>query len=285
MTASCSGAARDVFQRLAAGIVEDRIERNGVKTERHSWKFLVRQLVEKQPRRFELADILQHSNELSARYPANRFIDAKIRQSLQLLRDQGVLRFLGHGRYERTDAKPVLTTKLDPSLGDRYSNRSQIARIVVETWAEFNLYCLHCMNDALTKLPANTVVADFTCDACHARYQLKSKNGRYGPVLPGAAFAITQKAAQEGTMPDFVLVEYDLRRSVVILVDAFPGALIGETRVLPRRPLSATARRSGWRGCNIDLSGLSAVAIVEPAGIEREIVRQRWTVLAGTPET
>lgn len=223
---------------------------------------------------------LQYTDELRARYPSNRFIDAKIRQSLQLLRNQGALRFLGRGRYERLDTKPVLTTALDSSIAAGYSNRSQIARVLVETWAEFNLYCLHCSNDALTRLPPNAVVADFFCDSCQARYQLKSKNGRYGPVLPGAAFEVTLRAAREGRMPDFVLVEFDLRRSVVVLVDAFPGALIGESRVVPRRPLSPTARRSGWRGCTIDLSELPAVAIIEPMEVERTAVRAHWrTVL------
>ena len=37
--------------------------------------------------------------ELSNRYPDNRNIEAKIRQQLQLLRDGGILRFLGRGRY------------------------------------------------------------------------------------------------------------------------------------------------------------------------------------------
>jgi hypothetical protein len=53
-------------------------------------------------------------------------------------------------------------------------------------------------------------------------------------------------------MPEHILVEFDTRRSIVIYADAVPGALIDEARVIPRRPLSANARRAGWQGCTID---------------------------------
>ena len=39
-------------------------------------------------------------DELRARYPENNNVDAKIRQQLQVLRDGGVLQFLGAGSYE-----------------------------------------------------------------------------------------------------------------------------------------------------------------------------------------
>ena len=37
--------------------------------------------------------------ELAARHPANRNVEPKIRQQLQVLRDHGIVRFLGRGRY------------------------------------------------------------------------------------------------------------------------------------------------------------------------------------------
>jgi hypothetical protein len=217
-----------------------------------TWKSLVQDLVASQPRRFTLADILQHSDELRVQYPQNRFVDAKIRQSLQVLRDQGVLRFLGAGRYERLNAEPVFSPFFDPSLAAGYSNRAQIARVLIETWAEMNLYCLSCNRDALTRLPPNTPVADFGCAKCRASYQLKAKDGRFGAMLIGAAFEATIRAVRERTMPEHILVEFDTRRSIVIYADAVPGALIDEARVIPRRPLSANARRAGWQGCTID---------------------------------
>ena len=40
-----------------------------------------------------------HARDLAALHPENRNVEPKIRQQLQVLRDRGVLRFLGRGRY------------------------------------------------------------------------------------------------------------------------------------------------------------------------------------------
>jgi len=244
-----------------------------------TWKALVQEVVERQSREFQLADILRHADEFREQYPANRFVDAKIRQSLQVLRDQGVLRFLGAGRYERLDAQPTFSPFFDPTLAADYTNRAQVARVLIETWAEMNLYCLHCVRDALARLPPNTPVADFACPSCDATYQLKAKDGRFGSLLIGAAYQATVRAARAGTMPAHILVEFDRRRSTIVYADALPGALIDEARIIARRPLSLSARRAGWQGCNIDVSGLPSVAIVQPAGTDRQDARRRWRTL------
>jgi type II restriction enzyme len=50
-------------------------------------------------REFKLADVYAFESRLSAIYPNNRNVRAKIRQQLQVLRDLGLIRFLGNGRY------------------------------------------------------------------------------------------------------------------------------------------------------------------------------------------
>ena len=48
---------------------------------------------------FSLADVYARSAELARLHPRNRFVRPKIRQQLQILRDLGLLEFLGRGRY------------------------------------------------------------------------------------------------------------------------------------------------------------------------------------------
>ncbi len=48
---------------------------------------------------FELADIYSFETQLSEIYPNNRHIKQKIRQQLQILRDNGIIEFLSRGRY------------------------------------------------------------------------------------------------------------------------------------------------------------------------------------------
>jgi len=52
---------------------------------------------------FSLADAYAWEPELRALYPRNTHVRPKIRQQLQILRDRGVIRFLGHGRYRAVD--------------------------------------------------------------------------------------------------------------------------------------------------------------------------------------
>lgn len=244
-----------------------------------TWKTLVREAIERLPRTFTLRDILNQRDYFAKHYPNNRFIDAKIRQSLQILRDQGFIRFAKPGVYERTGAEqPAFSPFFDPSVADGFVSRSQIARVTVETWAEQNLYCLNCDADELGALPPNTQVADLECPRCQSRYQLKSKNGRFGDVVVGAAYEPLMEAMKRRDVPDYVLVEYDARFSIVVFASAIPGRHIAEDCVVPRKALGAAARRAGWRGCNLNLGRLKAyrVSIVEPAGRNPLDVRGDW---------
>ena len=53
------------------------------------------------PSTFTLEDVYVHEQRLSAIYPDNRNVRPKIRQQLQVLRNNGYLDFVGRGRYRR----------------------------------------------------------------------------------------------------------------------------------------------------------------------------------------
>jgi type II restriction enzyme len=50
-------------------------------------------------KQFTLNDIYSRKKHFSAVYPNNRHLEAKIRQQLQVLRDVGLVRFDGNGKY------------------------------------------------------------------------------------------------------------------------------------------------------------------------------------------
>ena len=50
---------------------------------------------------FSLDDVYAFESILQAKHPLNRNVRAKIRQQLQFLRDKGLIRFVGRGRYQR----------------------------------------------------------------------------------------------------------------------------------------------------------------------------------------
>lgn len=246
-----------------------------------TWKGLVSEALADLPREFSLRDVTAKKKMFESAYPSNRFIEAKIRQSLQVLRDQGVLEFLGNGRYrKRRFAKRSISITIDPDLAKMYSSRSQFGRVVIETWAELELYCFRCNADDLLRLPVNTPLADFECPQCRLRFQLKATQGRFGNRLVGAAYQPLVQAIRERTVPSYVLVEYDLRFRSLVYVRAIPGKVITQERVSPRKPLAKGARRAGWVGCTINLEGLPEVRIIEPAVAVRESVLSRWKELS-----
>mgnify|MGYP001018571371 FL=1 len=50
---------------------------------------------------FTLDDVYKFEKELQSKYPTNNFIKDKIRQQLQVLRDKGIIEFLGRGVYKK----------------------------------------------------------------------------------------------------------------------------------------------------------------------------------------
>jgi type II restriction enzyme len=64
------------------------------------WLIVVMKCVDLIGRRdFTLAEVYAQAPRLERLYPGNQNVRPKIRQQLQVLRDQGYLQFLGRGRY------------------------------------------------------------------------------------------------------------------------------------------------------------------------------------------
>ncbi|MBC8884269.1 hypothetical protein H9X57_15455 [Flavobacterium piscinae] len=66
------------------------------------WKLIVFNCIQSIPKDvFTLNDVNAFVPQLQKDYPNNNTIPAKIRQQLQLLRDLGLIEFLGNGNYKK----------------------------------------------------------------------------------------------------------------------------------------------------------------------------------------
>jgi type II restriction enzyme len=71
-----------------------------IKAEKRGWTLEVRSVVQALGKmEFTLADVYGHAGALAKRHPNNRHVRDKIRQQLQVLRDLGLVEFLGRGSY------------------------------------------------------------------------------------------------------------------------------------------------------------------------------------------
>ncbi|MCK4650087.1 restriction endonuclease [Candidatus Pacearchaeota archaeon] len=73
---------------------------NSKKPEFRGWASDVLKCVEELDNKFDLREIYKYDRYLKELHPMNNNIHAKIRQQLQVLRDNKVLSFCGNGRYE-----------------------------------------------------------------------------------------------------------------------------------------------------------------------------------------
>ncbi len=69
--------------------------------EARGWMLDVWSCADRLPTEFSLQEVYAFEAILSRAHPENRHVKAKIRQQLQLLRERGLVEFLGNGRYRK----------------------------------------------------------------------------------------------------------------------------------------------------------------------------------------
>lgn len=134
---------------------------------------------------------------------------------------------------------------------DAYHSRTQRARVLTETWVGENLYCPRCGNEKITHFQNNRPVADFYCEKCNNEYELKSKSGKLGEKIIDGAYETMIARITSNQNPDFLFMGYQKQSMTIKDLVIVPKHFFVPTMIEKRNPLSATARRAGWIGCNI----------------------------------
>lgn len=145
-------------------------------------------------------------------------------------------------------------------IASAYKSGSQKAGNVTEAWGAENFYCPNCSSPKLDWLKPGTKASDYRCPRCGFWYQLKSQQSRIGHSITDGAYNAMMDALRNDEAPSFYFLHYDretwsVRNLLLVPHFAFPPSAI-----IKRKPLSATARRAGWVGCNFDLRRIPAEA-------------------------
>src|SRR4051794_19769738 len=136
-----------------------------------------------------------------------------------------------------------------------YTSRSQIARIVTEDWGLQNLYCVACNANRLKAKLNNTHAYDFECLKCSAHYQLKSAAREPCNRVIDSAYHTMRSAIESDRVPNLLVLHYSAQWQVQNLL-LIPSFCFSVTALEKRKPLTLTARRAGWIGCNILLDAI-----------------------------
>jgi len=170
--------------------------------------------------------------------------------------------------------------RLESGLATGYSNLSQIARVVTESWVQQHLYCPICESEALSRTPPSTRVVDFICEKCDEAFQLKSQSRPFGARVTDAAYGPMIERIKSSSAPNLVFLHYSLDRWVVRNLFFVPRFFVHPSIIERRQALKSTARRAGWVGCNILLSSLPSDARIPAVSDEEPLpragVRESW---------
>ena len=143
----------------------------------------------------------------------------------------------------------------------QYTSKSQLARVNTEAWVTLHGYCLAFQSNRLTPTRANTQARDFECPSCGHPYELKSTSKSFGQKVVDGAYAPMIRRIEDGTVPSFLLLRYSQASLVTDLV-AVHRTFITREVIQERKPLSITAKRAGWVGCNLLLSAIPPEGLV-----------------------
>jgi type II restriction enzyme len=166
------------------------------------------------------------------------------------------------------------------ALADAFKSGSQRARVVTEAWGEKNLFCPNCSSPKLTWLEPGHPASDYSCPECKFWYQLKSQKSRLGESITDGAYAAMMNAIHHDEMPSLYFLHYDLATWSVRNLLLIPSFAFPLSAIIKRKPLSPTARRAGWIGCNFAMNRIPADAripvVTEGAVLPTSEVRARF---------
>jgi type II restriction enzyme len=149
------------------------------------------------------------------------------------------------------------------TLAAAYQSGSQRARIVTESWGESNLYCPNCSSPKLIWLEPGHPASDYSCPKCGFWYQLKSQRSQIRNSITDGAYRAMMEAIKHDRSPNFFFMQYELATWRVRNLLLVPHFAFPPSAIIKRKPLSPTARRAGWIGCNFDLNRIPVDARID----------------------
>jgi len=145
-------------------------------------------------------------------------------------------------------------------------NWTSASRIIGEAIEDFvcKMACPVCSEKSLIKYKANEKSKDIKCEKCSCQIQVKgnksTKKKQTILKLMGAEYKTTCLSIKENVV-HYLVVLYSVigdKYTVddVLFIDCLD---INETCIIPRNPLSLTARRAGWQGCYLHFKKFKSI--------------------------
>ncbi len=166
------------------------------------------------------------------------------------------------------------------SLTENYKSPSQKIRVLTECWVDKEVFCPACGCD-IDHYANNKPVADFSCLNCKEDYELKSKKDSIGSKIVDGAYRTMLERLRGDNNPNLFLLNYSPQDLEVLNFLVIPKHFFVPQIIEKRKPLSQSARRAGWIGCNISIRNIpqtGKIFYVKDKQIEpKEKVLKNWS--------
>lgn len=144
------------------------------------------------------------------------------------------------------------------NLARQYKSQSQKIRVLTENWVDTQVFCPSCGTN-IENFENNKPVADFYCPKCCEEFELKGKKESVGNKVLDGAYRTMIERLKSTNNPNFFLLNYKPSNLEVINFFVIPKHFFIPEIIEKRKPLSKTARRAGWVGCNILLKNIPKI--------------------------
>jgi len=161
----------------------------------------------------------------------------------------------------------------------KYKSLSQKIRVLTESWVSSQIYCPSC-GSSINRYANNKPVADFYCQNCNEEFELKSKKSNNFNKVVNGAYATMIRRLQSDRNPNLFLLNYNFDYFKVFNFFVIPKHFFIPDIIEKRKPLSITARRAGWVGCNILLQNVprtGRIYFIRDGNIQdKKVVQKNW---------
>ena len=159
-----------------------------------------------------------------------------------------------------------MNLNFDITLVEKYKSNPQKIRVMSENWLCNNMFCPCCGNPHLNKMANNQPVADAYCEKCGEFFELKSYAGATKDKIVNGEYSTMIERIQSNTNPHLFVLQYETSCLTVFNLQLVPKFFFIPSIIEERKPLSVTARRAGWTGCNIsykDIPRQGKISVIE----------------------
>lgn len=142
---------------------------------------------------------------------------------------------------------------------NNWKSESRIIGEACEDYVKNKMKCIRCNNNNFEKYKKNEKSKDLICVSCNQKYQIKSKSATHKKVdnikskkkfkTIGGDYSTTLNNINDKI--DYLIILYEKQSYTILNILYITNENINSNCIIPRKPLSSTAKRAGWQGCNI----------------------------------